>query len=117
MNEKLQSITEKAAADLVALVKDGEEKILEAWSACEEESQANETAPKFKLGLSITLDLDKDSMETALSFGIKHKLSVTCSIPDPSQPELDGTVTISGAGKSVTVTNKQFSEATRKLSV
>lgn len=90
MNPKLKAIAEKAAADLLALIKDGEDKILEAWNQCEEEAQANETKPKFKLGLSITLDLDKDAMETALSFGIKHKLTMDCTIPDPSQPDLIG---------------------------
>lgn len=90
MNEKLKLIADKAAADLIALIKDGEDKIREAWTQCEEEALANEQKPKFKMALAITLDLDKDQMETALSFGIKHKLSVTCEIPDPSQPDLEG---------------------------
>ena len=88
MNPKLKAIEEKASEDLLALIKDGEEKILEAWNACEEEAQENETKPKFKLSLGITLDLDADSMETALTFGIKHKLMTVASIPDPNQPDL-----------------------------
>lgn len=108
MNQKLEAIANKASTDLIALVKDGEEKILEAWNAAEEEGQLNECPPKLKLSLAITLDLEKDAMETALSFGIKHKLSVSCSIPDPNQPELDGvsSVTISGGGTSVTIDSK-----------
>lgn len=89
MNAKLNAIATKASAALVALVKESETKILEAWAACEEEAQDNETTPKFKLGLSITLDLDKDSMETALTYGIKHKLTATCTIPDPNQTDMD----------------------------
>lgn len=89
MNDKLKAISDKAATDLADLIKDGEEKILEAWSQCEEEAQSNETAPKFKLGLAITLDLDKDTMETALSFGVKHKLSVSAAIPDPNQSVME----------------------------
>lgn len=85
MNPKLKAIAEKASVDLLALIKEGEEKILEAWNACEEEAQDNETKPKFKLSLGITLDLEADSMETALTFGIKHKLSVNTVIPDPNQ--------------------------------
>lgn len=112
MNPKLKAIAEKAAADLLALIKDGEDKILEAWNSAEEEAQINDTKPKFKLGLSITLDLDKDSMETALSFGIKHTLSVSASIPDPNQPDL---VTISSGNQSVTMTGEQFSKAAKKM--
>lgn len=88
MNAKLNAIAEKAAADLLALIQEDERKILDAWNECEEEAQNNETKPKFKLGLSITLDLDKDGMETTLSFGIKHKRTMQCAIPDPNQPEL-----------------------------
>lgn len=85
MNSKLEAIAQKASDDLRQLVKEGESKILEAWNACEEEAQDNEAKPKFKLGLAITLDLDRDTMETALSFGIKHKLCIATVIPDPNQ--------------------------------
>lgn len=85
MNEKLQAIANKAAADLIALVTDGEKKILEAWEQVEEEAVANDTNPKFKMGIAITLDLAKDQMETCLSFGVKHKLTANCTIPDPAQ--------------------------------
>lgn len=117
MNPKLKAIADKAATDLIALVKDGEDKILEAWSQAEEEAQVNESKPKFKMGLSITLDLDKDAMETALTFGIKHKLTVNSTIPDPNQGDFidDTTVTISGAGKEVTMTSEAFSKAARKI--
>ena len=87
-NQKLKAIASKAALDLAALINEGEVKILEAWDACAQEAQDNETAPKFKMSLAITLDLDKDKMETTLSWGIKHKLTADSSIPDPSQPDL-----------------------------
>jgi hypothetical protein len=88
VNAKLEAITTKAASDLTALVADGESKILEAWNSAEAEAQDNDTAPKFRLTLSISLDLDKDTMETALSFGVRHKLSVNRQIPDPNQETL-----------------------------
>lgn len=120
MNQKLEAIAIRAAADLVALFKDGEPKIMEAWIATEEEAALTDAKPKFKLGLSITFDMDKDIMDTALSFGIKHTLSLNSKIPDPSQPELgamEGTVTIKTAGtEPVTMTTKQFSDAARKMS-
>lgn len=87
-NQKLAAIAKRAADDLIGLVNDEEAKILEAWSACEQEAQDNETKPKFKLSLAITLDLDADKMESALTFGIRRKVSVDSAIPDPTQTDL-----------------------------
>jgi hypothetical protein len=94
-NTKLNAISNEAAQNLCALVKENEAKLLEAWSSCEEEAQANDTAPKFKLALSITLDLDGDKMTTDLSWGVRYKATAECAIPDPDQrklalPETDG---------------------------
>jgi len=88
MNPKLKAIAESAAADLVDLVAEKETEILEAWNAAEEEAQLQETKPKFRLGLAITLDLDQDKMETALTFGIRIKASTFKEIPDPDQKDL-----------------------------
>ena len=85
MNAKLESIGKSASEDLLAFIREAEEKILAAWAACAEEAQDNETKPKFRLGFTITLDLDEDKMETALSWNIKHKLSRDAKIPDPDQ--------------------------------
>ena len=117
-NEKLNAIAAKAADDLLDLVAESETKILEAWDAATDDAQENETSPKFKLGLCITLDLDADKMETALTFSIRRKLTVECSIPDPNQTKLplDGTVTIKTGDKSVTVGTEQFSRALKNIS-
>lgn len=88
MNEKLEAIATKASADLAVLIKEGEEKILEAWDAAVAEAQDNETKPKFKLAFAIDLDLDADVMSTKLSWGIKHTLTVNATIPDPNQTSL-----------------------------
>jgi hypothetical protein len=88
MNAKLEAISNEAANNLLALVKENESKLLEAWDACESEAQANETAPKFKLGLSITLDLDGDKMTTDLTWGVRYKATAECTIPDPDQSKL-----------------------------
>lgn len=121
MNPKLAAIAREAAENLQDLVKNHEDKILEAWHACEQEAQDQESAPKFRLALSITLDLDRDQMETALSFGIRYKASRDQQIPDPNQADLplpdDTTVTLSTEGvEPVTMTGEQFSKAARKLS-
>lgn len=88
MNSKLSAISIEAAQNLCALVKENEEKLLEAWNSCESEAQANETVPKFKLGLSITLDLDADKMTTDLTWGVRYKATAECTIPDPDQANL-----------------------------
>jgi hypothetical protein len=88
MNQKLEAISDKAAADLQAYIKEHEDKILEAWNNAEQEAQDNEATPKFKLGFGISLDLDKDTMETALTWGIKFKASRTTQIPDTNQVAL-----------------------------
>ena len=119
MNQKLQEISNKAAADLQAFISESEQKLLEAWAQCEQEAQENETKPKFKFGFSVVLDLDANKMETALTFGVRHKLSRDQQIPDPDQPPLpldDGTVTISTPGsKPITMTNQQFHNAANKI--
>ena len=118
-NAKLNAIAEKASDDMLGLIAESEAKILEAWDAATDDAQENETAPKFKFGLCITLDLDADKMETALTFSIRRKLTVECSIPDPNQAKLplgEGeTVTMETGGKSVTVTGEQFSRALKTL--
>lgn len=87
-NKKLEAIASLAASHLQSLVNDQEEQILQAWSAAEEEAQLAETKPKFRLALAITLDLDADRMETALSFSIRRKVSCEDTIPDPNQTTL-----------------------------
>ena|ERR1051325_7319607 len=88
MNLKLQEISNQAAADLQAFIAESEAKLLEAWAQCEQEAQENETKPKFKFAFSVVLDLDANKMETALTFGVRHKLSRDQQIPDPDQPKL-----------------------------
>ncbi len=111
MNDKLAGIAAKAATDLCHLVKEGEDKILAAWSNAEEQAQLDDSKPKFRLSLSITLDLDKDTMDTDLSWSVKHHLSVTAPIPDTDQSELPigGTVTIETPDhEPVTVSTEKF---------
>ena len=87
-NEKLRAIAECFALDVPQLISEAEDKILEAWSACEIEAEENETKPVFKLGFGVSLDLDGDAMETKLAFSVRHTKTINRSIPDPNQPEL-----------------------------
>ena len=96
MNAKLSAIADKAAADLKGLIVESETKILEAWNAAETEAQENEKKLKFKLGFVITLDLEKDQMDSSLSYGVKRKVTASSKIPDPNQPELPATDPVVG---------------------
>lgn len=87
-NEKLAAIAKRAAVILEAQIIGEADKILEAWDACTEEAQANDTEGKLKLGFAVTLDLGGDCATYALSFGIRRKIETSESIPDPNQPEL-----------------------------
>ena len=82
MNAKLQAIAHKAAQDLIASIMESEDKILAAWHTAEEDAQ------KFKLGFSVTLDLEADAMESRLMYSTKRSVSITSTIPDPNQMEL-----------------------------
>jgi len=121
MNQKLSAISTSACSDLSAFISEKESEILEAWNQAEQEAQDQETKPKFKLAFSVTLDLDADRMETALSWSVRHKVTLDRQIPDPSQSDLpledETTVTLSTDGvEPVTMTAAQFNKAARKLS-
>lgn len=87
-NPKLAEIAKKAAADLSAFIAESEDKLLEAWHQCEQDAQENETKPKFKFTFNVVLDIEANKMETALTFGVRHKLSRDQEIPNPDQAVL-----------------------------
>lgn len=91
MNAKLKSIAEQAAEDLQDFVREKDKDIMEAWRAAETEAKDQETKPMFKLGFAITLNLQDDKMETALSWSVKHKVSCDHEMPSADQPFLPGT--------------------------
>lgn len=75
MNEKLLKISDRAAGDLAAFIKESETEILAAFAASAAEAELNDRKPKFRLSFTISLDLDKDRMSTALTFGSRTKRS------------------------------------------
>ena len=85
MNPKLSAIGALAAGNLQRFISESSGDILKAWDATVEEAQANETNPKLMLSFSIKLDLEKDTIETALAFSTRYKLSACDHIPDPNQ--------------------------------
>ena len=88
-NSKLAAISQAFVFDVPALIAESEDEILEAWSAAEQDASENETACKFKMGFGITLDLEKNKMETKLTFGVRHTKTFDREIPDPNQTRLD----------------------------
>mgnify|MGYP000025145171 CR=1 FL=1 len=120
-NQKLNAIANKAAADFLQLVKDSEDNLLDAWAAAESDASDNDTTAKFRFGISVTLDLGGNTMDTALSFGVKRKASIVGEIPDPNQiplalPSEESTMTIVTEGvPPVTLTASQLKKAAKKL--
>ena len=88
MNALLQQISECAADDLRDLIKSGETDILSAIHKVEAEAQLQESPLKFKLGFSITVDLEKSTFECNLGWSFKQSLSVSHQIEDVSQVKL-----------------------------
>jgi len=114
MNALLRQIADKASEDLSKLIEEGAEDILKAIHKTEEEAQSNDAKPKFCLGFKITVDLDKSAFSCDLSWSLKQTLGVCHTIDDPNQPELSS-VTISGAGESVTLAREDFKTLARRL--
>jgi hypothetical protein len=97
---KLDAIAEQAAVQLRNLISEAHSDILAAWDGCISEAQIQEAKPKLRLSFNIVLDLDKSTAGYDLAFGVRHKLSVTAPIPDPSQ----GTLPLDTAATQPSVT-------------
>jgi hypothetical protein len=119
---KLDAIAEQAAIQLRNLIAQAHADILSAWDGCIAEAQVQETKPKLKLAYSITLDLDKSQADYDLSFGVRHKLSISAPIPDPKQTTLQletspdaPTVTLRTDSGSVTAPLSTMRDAVRQM--
>lgn len=87
-NEKLAAIGEAAARMLQAQIREMESDILAAWHAAEAQALVDDGKPVLKIGFSIALDLDADSLTCTTAISIRKKIETTETIPDPNQPEL-----------------------------
>ena len=88
MNPLLQKIAEQAAADLTALITEGNDDILAAIHKAQAESQLQETTPKFALGFKIAVDWEKSTYECTLGWNLKQSLATSHKIDDPLQEKL-----------------------------
>ena len=122
-NPLLAQISEKASADLAALILEGNDDILTAIHKSQTEAQLQETKPKFQLGLKIVVDLEKSTFDCSLGWNLKKSLSVSHTINDPNQEKLplasgehdDTKMTISSGGKSVETTLGDMKKLNQKL--
>jgi hypothetical protein len=70
MNNILEQMAERGAEDLRSAIEDKEPEILKAIQKMADEREGD--APlKFKLSLALTADLDKSTVETAVSYSVK----------------------------------------------
>src|ERR1035437_5694877 len=103
-NILLAQISEKASADLAALILEGNDDILTAIHKATAVAQLQESKPKFSLGFKISVNLEDSTFDCDLSWNLKQSLSVSHSFDDPAQGKLEGinedksTVTISTEG-------------------
>ena len=84
-NPKLKAIIEQASDNFCQLALGSADDILASWDAVVEEAALQESKPKFRLAFAVTLDLDANRMESALTFGIRRRLTADDPIPDPQK--------------------------------
>lgn len=85
---KIESIAETSSGNLKRLMVDAAEQIEAAMIKAVEEAQLQDKDAVFKLGFTISLNLDTNKMDNDLSWSVRHKLSVSDDMPDPNQLKL-----------------------------
>lgn len=87
-NERMSAFLETITTQVRTALFEREADILRAWQENIEEAGENEKDfPPLKLCLGATVDLEKNTIETVLSFTVKHQSKISESLPDPDQPE------------------------------
>jgi hypothetical protein len=87
-NERMSAFLETIISQVRTALFEREFDILKAWQENIEEASENEKDfPPMKLGIGSTVDLEKNTIETVLSFTVKHQSKISEALPDPSQPE------------------------------
>lgn len=107
-NERMDAFIATISSQVRTLLHERGDNMLAAWHENMEEAQsADEKAslPPLKLSISATVDLEKNSVESVLSFTVKRQSKIKADLPDPNQPELpmEGLKRALGPGDSMTV--------------
>ncbi len=64
---------------------------LKAWQESIYEAGENEVKfPKLKVGMSTTVDLESNKIETTVRFTTTYQTTISTALPDPNQPEIPG---------------------------
>ena len=87
-NHLLQAMARNGAKDLIRAIALGEADILADIQRIREEAEEDEKL-KFKIGLSVTLDLDKSTVDTAFSYSVKTSVKRSHPVNRPDEPELE----------------------------
>ena len=88
MNHILLKMAEAGANDLARAIDEKEVEILAAIIKAGQDREGNEPL-KFKLSLSITADLDKSVVETAVSYSVRTTVRGKHEIEKGDEPELE----------------------------
>jgi len=87
----MTAILETVAEQARELLHERAEKMLAAWNENIEEAHENDDDfPPLKLSVAVTVNLEKNNIETALAFTTRYKATTNCSLPDPDHPDLPG---------------------------
>ena len=90
MNNILTQMAERGAEDLRSAIEDKEAEILKAIQKMADEREGDSPL-KFKLSLALTADLDKSTVETAVSYSVKTTVKGVHAIKqDDETPSLFG---------------------------
>lgn len=87
--EQLNIIAHRAGNNLINLIKETEDQIIAAAHEVEQEAVANDKKPVLNIGASIKVDVDANTMTTAINFSVKHKAEVSNQIEDPNQVKME----------------------------
>jgi hypothetical protein len=86
----LHQIILKAPTKFRELIEESERRLIATWESIIEEAELHEAKAKLKVSLTAVVDLDELSIEYAVVYGGRHKLSVSESLEDPKQVTMEG---------------------------
>lgn len=91
-NERMAAFIQTIIRQVETQLHERSDNILGAWQENIEEAHNNEkdALPPLKLSITATVDIEKCSISTQLSFTAKYTSTVSTPLPDPNQPELPG---------------------------
>ena len=88
-NPLLNACARNGAQDLVTAIEENESEILADIQRTLENRESEDDAAKFKVSLSITLDLNKSVVETAFSYSVKKTVKEKHAVGEHDEvPEL-----------------------------